>query len=310
MKNIGSVIITFNPDIEKLNENIMSIKDQVGSIVIVDNNSQNISDIATQSDKFPRVTLIRLTKNMGIAFAQNEGIKWLENNGYEWVLTLDQDTVVPTNIVDEYIHSKEFHNSETAILSGQYLDDRWSQTVKNKRLDASQKLAVKVNMVIASGNLVRIAAWKAVDGFDDSLFIDWVDYDFNIKLGLAGYDIWRINRVVINHRVGDPIKNQKLKKFLFVKESAILSDYSPIRVYYRQRNQIIFFKRYPKLNKFKFATLSSIISYRYVISYPNKKIRKLFYGLKGIIDGIKYSPKKDMLFNNFLNSLNEKKGEI
>ena len=38
-------IVTFNPDIERLNENISAIINQVDKVVVVDNGSENADDI-------------------------------------------------------------------------------------------------------------------------------------------------------------------------------------------------------------------------------------------------------------------------
>ena len=37
-------IVTFNPEIRRLEDNILAIKGQVESIIVVDNNSDNLKD--------------------------------------------------------------------------------------------------------------------------------------------------------------------------------------------------------------------------------------------------------------------------
>ena len=65
-------IVSFNPDISRLEENINAIYSQVDKIIIVDNNSKNVSDINTITDKLKNVFLINNNNNFGIAKALNQ----------------------------------------------------------------------------------------------------------------------------------------------------------------------------------------------------------------------------------------------
>ena len=53
-----------------------------------------------------------------------------------------------------------------------------------------------------SASWVNIKAWQEVGGFDDSMFIDRVDYDFCMTLWEAGWGIYKTVKTEILHELG------------------------------------------------------------------------------------------------------------
>ena len=70
---MGAVIVTFNPNLDRLYENIKAMNKQVDFSYIVDNYSDNRSSIEQLALNFKNVRLIKLERNFGIAKAQNVG---------------------------------------------------------------------------------------------------------------------------------------------------------------------------------------------------------------------------------------------
>ncbi len=64
-KVIGT-IVTYNPIIKRLEQNIHSVINQVDELIVVDNGSENIEDIISLKDN-KCFTLIRNEKNLGLA---------------------------------------------------------------------------------------------------------------------------------------------------------------------------------------------------------------------------------------------------
>ena len=98
--NIYVGIITYNPNIERLNENINAVIDGA-EIIIVDNNSENINDIEYIINKYPNIKIIKNSKNLGIAKALNQAMEYGYMNSYDWMLTLDQDSVCPFDYISK-----------------------------------------------------------------------------------------------------------------------------------------------------------------------------------------------------------------
>ena len=91
------VIVTFQPDIERVVGNVRELRRQGFYVVIVDNFSDSIAEIRERSgcDK-----LVELPENKGIAAALNAGMRAAVENGAQWTLSLDQDTMVAENLLE------------------------------------------------------------------------------------------------------------------------------------------------------------------------------------------------------------------
>ena len=64
-------IVLFNPEIERLNENIEHIRKQVPMLILVDNGSSNLEDVKSLICDVPNIILLENGKNLGIAQALN-----------------------------------------------------------------------------------------------------------------------------------------------------------------------------------------------------------------------------------------------
>lgn len=91
MRDVIGGIVTFNPDIDRLRENIDAIKEQVDEIVVVDNDSNNIHEIMQLSNEYD-FELVKLSSNYGIAYALNiilKNAKLKRKTGYlHWIKIL------------------------------------------------------------------------------------------------------------------------------------------------------------------------------------------------------------------------------
>jgi len=298
---IGGLIVTYNPDLKILEKNIKRTMDQVEACVIVDNGSKNADKIKHLGEKLG-ATLIVLKKNIGIAAAQNKGFESFKLSGFAWVLTLDQDSVIPVNTVRTYLESKKIEDNTTGIITAKYCDPNWTEEQKNALIDDSIQGVNEKKFVISSGNLVRVSAWKRVHGFDEFLFIDMVDYDFDAKLKLAGYKIWQVNGITMGHSVGKTLHSPVLQRVLLLPRSALLADHPAFRQYYIYRNTIIFKKRYPMFEKQGMLILRSIIATRRILVYTSR-FSKFKAAWKGIIDGVNYNPKQDKSFQKIIKKI-------
>ncbi|GMA70526.1 glycosyl transferase family 2 [Leuconostoc litchii] len=301
---IGAVIVTYNPNIALLLKNINAVTDQVDKLLIVDNGSENIKDIGLLSEKF-KCEIIRLGVNLGIAAALNKGIEFFDLKKYDWVLTLDQDSVVEQNTVKKLTELEEFNQARTAILAARFID--------KKQADTHHEQHVVENLyTITSGGLVRILAWRKVRGFDEQLFIDNIDNDFNQRLSGVGYRIMQANQITFQHSLGDPINNRPLlQRLLGIKKGLSPTDHSSFRQYYISRNGIIMAKRYFKPS---FIPILRVIANTRQIFLFSSPIKKIVSAYKGIYDGLRYNTARDVYFQKYLKSkksiridVNEKK---
>lgn len=89
MSNTCVGIVTYNPDIQRLLENISAILLQTTQVIVVDNGSVNISEIQSACSTIQNLTLAKNAENKGIAKALNQLCKMAMGYGYGWILLLD-----------------------------------------------------------------------------------------------------------------------------------------------------------------------------------------------------------------------------
>lgn len=177
-------ITLFNPDVARLEENISSIYGQVDRVICVDNGSDNIKSIEDCVLKnWKNITIIKNGKNEGIAKALNQMFEFAIEQQYEYVLTLDQDSVCPDNIIEEY--NKYLDEHKLGSLCPQCVDRNFKSELNNEDV-------IEVDKCITSASLVPVSAWNDVGGFNEELFIDFVDHDFVLSLRNMGIEYFRL----------------------------------------------------------------------------------------------------------------------
>lgn len=267
-------IITFNPDIFRLRECISSIMFQVDQVVIIDNFSKNIMEIKKLSNTLnDNITIICNDNNSGVANALNQLFSWGDENGYKYVLTLDQDSKCPNQIIS--ILKSYICRDKVAVVGPQIYDRNKGETICNK------EGYTEVDNCITSGSMSSIDAWKNIGGFDEWMFIDGVDFDYCFRLRQDGYKIYQINNIVLEHQIG----NIQIRHFLFCK--VVVRNHSSFRKYYIARN-IIYFDKKNKHKKIPLkATIRVMKQMLLVVLYEKQKMEKLKRLCDGFCDGMK-----------------------
>ena len=266
-------IVTYNPDIGQLVKNINAIINQVDEVIVVDNNSENINQI-TEVEKNIKIRLIKNISNYGIAKALNQIFEIAKSKNYRWVLTLDQDSICDKNMISTFRKYQSYPKIGIICPRIKYFDS----DVKSSSENENEYEYVKACMTSAS--LTSLEAWETIGGFDEWMFIDYVDNDFCMRIGLYGYKILKANSTTLNHRLGDSVKKRLL---IF---NINLYNHSPFRNYYYVRNVIYFIKKHHKnLCVTKYLVILVCWEAKKIIFEKNKlrTIKSLFKGFK---DGI------------------------
>ncbi len=233
MRNMCAGIVTFNPDINRLISNIQSVLGQVEEVIICDNASNNIRQIEDILGQSCKLKLIKNRKNNGIAYALNQIFELAELENMEWVLTLDQDSICPQGMVDCF---SGYINKQTGIIAPLFKDPKIEYGSIN-----SNNEVIEIQNCITSGSFTNLQAWKAVDGYDSSMFIDFVDFDFCYRIRKAGYKILQIPSVILNHTIGETEEKNIFGKRIVLTNHSNMRKYFIIRnfIYYRKKNCII-----------------------------------------------------------------------
>jgi len=266
-------IVTFNSDIKRLRQNIGAIYKQVEAIIIVDNGSKNIYEIQQLIRGKDKIFLVKNILNEGIAKALNQVFIFAESRDFNWVITLDQDSVCENNMIEAFVKYIFYPNIGVICPRIDYFNHIQKKDIKGNEIDY-------VQACMTSGSLTSLLAWKKVSGFDEWMFIDYVDNDFGMRLKLHGYKIIRVNETILHHMLG----RSEIKKIGIFK--TLVFNHTPFRNYYYVRNSIYFIKKYRKhINVLKYIAILTIWELKKLVLEKNRiqTAKSLIAGLK---DGI------------------------
>lgn len=282
MNSVAAIIITYNVE-NDFRLRINKLKGKVDEIIVVDNGSTNetINMLKALEDE---ITVIYLNENKGIASALNKGIDYSIKKGYQWVLTLDHDSIVTEDMINNMLNCYKGLNrnlkEEVAMLVPIHVEEKEYNNSSNINEGINLNSYNEVLTEITSGALTKAKVYKDVAMYDEKLFIDLVDHDFCLNLNKKGYKILQVNSAVLVHNLGESEK----KKVLGV--TMMPTNHSALRRYYMSRNRHYIWDKYkddfPKwvlTDKRRFITENLKI-----ILFEDNKIEKFKYIRKGIKD--------------------------
>lgn len=276
MADIAAGIVLYNPDLNRLKENIDAIYDQVKLLVLVDNNSNNINLIERKYSVNKKIIFIKNRSNFGIAKALNQLMTFCESKAYEWVLTLDQDSVCPFNMIDEYRRYIEI--PKVGILSPIVNDRNMTKVFIEEDNENSYEL---IDNFITSAALTNVSIWKKIGGFDEGMFIDLVDSEYAKRLKLNDFKIIKVNTVVLLHELGDLTRH----KFFF--REIYIMNHSAFRKYYMARNVLYCAKKYKESGSVIKAYKTIFNTILATLIYEQNKWEKIRRIIRGMVDGRK-----------------------
>jgi len=273
MKKIVAGIVLFNPQIRRLEENINSIISQVESVILFDNGSSNLSKIESIIANKSKLILIHNNYNIGIAAALNRIFKYAKKMyNADFVLTIDQDSVCPMNLIHEYLR---FYNEKVGIYTPKIKDIN----IKNYSEEKEKAEFCEIKKCITSGSLTSFSAWNSVNGFDETMFIDNVDFDFCKRIRKKGYKIVKVNTVSIKHELGH------IKVYNTVFGKILVKNHNAFRKYYIARNTIYMARKDRNVFIVIIAYMRIIKQLLLVLIFEKNKVKKLKSLLRGTYVG-------------------------
>lgn len=289
--NVLAGIVTFNPELDRLKLNIEHIVGQVNEVVIFDNGSKNIEDISYLCSMYSTVNILISPENVGIAAALNRIVDYCLVNKYEWLLTLDQDTVCPDNMISKYEPHLKCDN--VALICPKLIDKRKTilESQDNNTLEVEE-----IDSCETSGTLMNLELCKTVGWFEEILFIDYVDFEYCKRLIVNGYKILRINSVILDQEFGVVVPSKfsdfyltlsEMTKINAISKLSYNSIYSSFRCYYCTRNRIYYLIKYHKYLNMPKEILETLKIYTRVLFRGQQKIQLLKSILRGFYHGLK-----------------------
>lgn len=293
--NVVAAIITYHPD-DGFAQRFQAIARQVAHTIIVDNgsSSQTISHLKKLTYA-SSVTLILNKSNLGVAKALNQASNQAIAMGFKFLVSFDQDSLIEAGMINALVKSfYAYPEPQRVSMVGAnitYFDVskpyKWTRARQSfsfffERITCNTHDLIGVTKVISSGALMNLKAFKGIGGFQDSLFIDYVDTDYCLRSINAGYVNLVSAKAKMSHSLGSKRKASKIV-------AIYPTFHSPLRLYYISRNRIFMIRKHAL--RFPHWFFFDIVAFFYnllrVILFEDKRIKKLQAIAEGNFDGFR-----------------------
>ena len=268
------------------------IREQVQRLVIVDNASDGtaVADLRDYAERTGAL-LVQNPVNLGIAAALNAGLRAAIAEGYEWVLTMDQDSTLRAGCVDAL---RATAAPDIALVGANRREDiadaaphRWVRPKREipgfERARCEQLTDAGVTLVITSGTLTNVAAYRAAGPFREDFFIDMVDSEYCLRVRRHGYRIVVACDAHLDHRVGAKTPRA------IGPVTLVPTHHSALRRYYLFRNCTVTLREYgrsvPHWMTYQVLALLEVLVG--IVLFESGKAGKLRACALGVWDGLR-----------------------
>jgi GT2 family glycosyltransferase len=215
---------------------------RVDEIIVVDNASSDGTS-ALVVKRYPQVTLLRMSENLGIGAGLAAGLSYaaLEKR-HDWVWTFDQDSV-PNNDALEFLlkgtESLGNNDGEVGIVAALpvhtqtgicYSPLLWRDGYMKPRPEQLRQPIWFADLVISSGCMVRRDVVEKVGLPRTDLFMYFVDFEYCLRARSHGYKIAVVTGSRFAHEMGNA-REVRLPGY-----SGLWPDRAPWGEYYMSRN--------------------------------------------------------------------------
>ena len=262
--DISIIIVTWNTKdlLQKCLDSIYkTIHDITFEIIVIDNASEDDTVVMLRG-KFPHITLIKNSRNLGFGAANNQGLQIMRGR---YALLLNSDTVLTIHAVEELFTFMETH-PEAAMACGQLLNADGSKQnsiasfpslltlmtnmplleyLFPKRYPSKRynhKNPVEVDSGIGACLLVRKKAIDEVGMFDERYFFFFEETDWAYQMKKAGWKIFHIPTAFIYHFQGQSIGRNVRSRIEFYRSRYLFFRKWHHRAYYLLISSVIFFR--------------------------------------------------------------------
>jgi rhamnosyltransferase len=273
MVRIAGVVVLYNPREDVLGS-IGSYISQIEVLFAVDNSEHPDPAVTDRIRNAGNVVYLWNGGNAGIAAALNIGASLALERGFDFLLMMDQDSIASANLVSAFSEFLSRHSARNiGILSP-------CHQYENYEKPAEPPGPKEVFLAITSGTLLNLIAYRAAGRFMDELIIDYVDFEYCMRLRTHGYKVIQLGNAFLRQRLGNLLPRR------FVYRRVAVMRYPPVRVYYRFRNRLVLSAKYMK----KFP-LWSILELRLtvnelvkIICFEKEKLEMCRMAFRGIAD--------------------------
>jgi rhamnosyltransferase len=287
---VCTVIVCFEPDLQRLRRLCETLRADGSTVVFVDNSEPPRLDDRQRPQDCESIVI---GFNSGIAHAQNVGLAAATRAGADVLVFFDQDSTIEPGFLPALVSSLRLGAPD--IVSPLYRDDasklelpsvrvnRYGITKAVHRGDSS--IPYSVDIVISSGTAATKEVFEVAGPFDEGLFIDFVDTEWCLRCRSKEIPIRVVPAAVMHHRIGSKsIRVGFLTVFV----------HSPARCYYQLRNCFHLFRKRHVPFLFALRETASVFLSRALLllfvedrsTYVKAYFRALRDGMRGVTGGI------------------------
>ncbi|MCU0520256.1 MAG: glycosyltransferase family 2 protein [Anaerolineae bacterium] len=230
---VAVVVLAYNnyPDTAECLESVVKLAYPSLRIYLVDNGSTDgTADLVSHG--FPVVSVIQTGTNLGVAGGFNAGIVPALRDGADYVFILNNDTAVPSDLIDVLVRAALTDPSYGVLMPKVlYYGERdrvWSAGARYRRFPPAivmrgrnrpnggpRDVPTDLEYAPSCGLLISRQAFSRAGLFDDGYFFYFDDWDFSVRVREAGLRIRYVPEASFLHKVSRTIGNRGRRPFFW-----------------------------------------------------------------------------------------------
>ncbi len=221
---------------------VLDLASPVPDVIVVDNASTDGSDVEIEQ-RFPEVTLIRNTGNLGFAAGNNVGITHALESGADCVLLLNNDARLEPSAVNVMVSAMLVDPHRGVVVPKIYFDSPTREQPKRIWAAGAQwrtfppRVTMRgyeaqdigqydtpgiVEYATGCALLIRRETFEAAGLLDESYFMYQEDYAFCDRVRAADLTLWYEPRAIVHHLVSTSTGEGSSQKWRYWSQSAVL----------------------------------------------------------------------------------------
>lgn len=292
--SIASVTLAYN-GAKNLPRQVEALLRQVRplqEIVVVDNASTDGTS-AMLADRYPEVTVLRMTENLGAAGAWAAGLSYAAlQKRHDWIWSFDDDSVPEADSLATLLGGIESRNgikTEVGMIAPMpvhretktyYPPLLWRDGFVGPSPEQMREPLWFADLVMTSGSLVRREVVEKIGLPRAEFFMDFFDYEYSLRARAHGYKIAVVPEAELGHEVGDA------RMIWWPGQSRLWTNYAPWREYYNSRNLAYAgWHLYPNRRTKRFVLRHLARHAGAVVLFSSRKMACMWKMIQGVWDG-------------------------